>query len=54
MKDKKGFCVWKCYVRYLQKVKFPEKNLKWILQTYHNNHKKEYEAFKKNPKIIQK
>lgn len=54
MKDKKGFCVWKAYVRYLQKVKFPDKNLKWILQTYHNSHKKEWEEFKKHPTVFPK
>ena len=52
-KDCQGFCVWKAYVRYLLKIKFPEKSLKWILKEYHPKHKKEYENFKKDPKIVQ-
>ena len=53
-KDCKGFCVWREYVRYLMKIKFPDKDLKWILKVYHNNHKKQWEEFKKNPKIVQR
>jgi len=48
-----GFCIWKAYVRYLLKIKFPGKPLKWILKVYHPAHKKEYEAFQKDPKIVQ-
>ncbi len=48
-----GFCLWKAYVRYLMKIKFPGKPLKWILKDYHPKHKSEYEEFKKNPKMVQ-
>ena len=47
-----GFSCWAAYVKYLMKVKFPDKPLKWILKEYHAKHKKEYEAFKKDPKIV--
>ena len=47
--SKKAFGTWKQYVKHLIK-NHPEKNLKWILQVYHKNHKAEWEEFKKNPK----
>ena len=51
-KSCKGFCLWKAYVKYLMKIKFPDKPLKWILKNYHNSHKKDWEAFKKDPKFV--
>ena len=42
------FGMWRRFVKYLIK-KNPEKSLKTILKTYN---KKEYAAFKKNPKMF--
>ena len=51
-KKNKAFSVWQAYIKYLRKVKFPEKPLKWVLQVYHPAHRKEYEKFKKDPKVV--
>ena len=46
-----GFCLWKSYVRYLMKIKFPDKPLKFILK-WHNKNKKSWEDWKKDPKFV--
>ena len=42
--------VWRMYVKKLLK-EHPDKSLKWLLKVYHKNHPREYEEFKKNPKV---
>jgi hypothetical protein len=46
MIKKERYHVWRAYVKFLQK-KFPDKGLKWILQTFHSKNPASYEHFKK-------
>ena len=47
MKNKKEqYHMWRDYLKFLQK-KFPEKTLKYLMQTFHPKNPQSYEKFKK-------